>query len=129
MIYTFVLYFILFFNFTILYWFCHISTSIRHRYTHVPHPESSSLFPPCTIPLGRPRAPAPSIQYHALNLFILDIDVLSFHSLCFLISLIRNLQISSFFFKKTNLFIYFCLALLGLPCCTDFFFLVAVTRD
>ena len=40
--YTFVLffvfYFILFFNFTILYWFCHISTWIRHRYTRVPHP-------------------------------------------------------------------------------------------
>ena len=57
-----------FFNFTILYWFCHISTWIRHRYTCVPHPEPSSLLPPCTIPLGRPSAPAPSIQYHALNL-------------------------------------------------------------
>ena len=41
------------FNFTILYWFCHISTSIRHRYTRVPHPEPPSLLPPCTIPLGR----------------------------------------------------------------------------
>jgi len=28
--------FILFLNFTILYWFCHISTWIRHRYTCVP---------------------------------------------------------------------------------------------
>ena len=27
--------FYFFFNFTILYWFCHISTWIRHRYTHV----------------------------------------------------------------------------------------------
>ena len=35
---------------------------------HVPHPEPSSLLPPCTIPLGRPSAPAPSIQYHASNL-------------------------------------------------------------
>ena len=60
--------FILFFNFTILYWFCHISKWIRHRYTHVPRPEPSSLLPPHTIPLGRPSAPAPSIQYHALNL-------------------------------------------------------------
>ena len=25
--------------FTILYWFCHTLTWIRHRYTHVPHPE------------------------------------------------------------------------------------------
>ena len=57
--------FILFFNFTILYWFCHISTWICHRYTRVPHPEPSSLLPPCTIPLGRLSAPAPSILYHA----------------------------------------------------------------
>ena len=56
------------FNFTILYWFCHISKWIRHRYTCVPHPEPSSLLPPHTIALGRPSAPAPSIQYHALNL-------------------------------------------------------------
>ena len=60
--------FILFFNFTILYWFCHISTWICHRYTRVPHPESSSLLPPRTLPLGRPNVPAPSIQYHAPNL-------------------------------------------------------------
>ena len=59
---------ILFFNFTILYWFCHISTWIRHRYIRVPYPEPSSPFPSCTIPLGRPSAPAPSIQYCALNL-------------------------------------------------------------
>ena len=38
-------YFILF-NFTILYWFCHISKWICHRYTCVPHPEPSSLLPP-----------------------------------------------------------------------------------
>ena len=38
------IYFILFFNFTILYWFCHISKWIRHRYTCVPHPEPSSLL-------------------------------------------------------------------------------------
>ena len=61
-------YFILFFNFTILYWFCHISKWICHRYTCVPHPEPSSLLPPHTIPLGHPSAPAPSIQYRALNL-------------------------------------------------------------
>ena len=39
----FFLIFILFFNFTILYWFCHISKWIRHRYTCVPHPKPSSL--------------------------------------------------------------------------------------
>ena len=64
---TFLKNFILF-NFTILYWFCHISKWICHRYTCVPHPESSSLLPPHTIPLGHPSAPAPSIQYHASNL-------------------------------------------------------------
>ena len=56
------------FNFTILYWFCHISKWIRHRYTRVPHPETSSLLPPHTIPLGCPSAPAPSIQYRASDL-------------------------------------------------------------
>jgi len=61
-------YFILFLNFTIFYWFCQISKWIRHRYTCVPHPEPSSLLPPHTIPLGRPSAPAPSIQYRASNL-------------------------------------------------------------
>ena len=54
--------------FTNLYWFCHTPTWIHHRYTHVPHPEPPSLHPPCTIPLGCPSAPAPSIQYHASNL-------------------------------------------------------------
>ena len=53
--------------FTILYWFCHTSTWIHHRYTRVPHPDLPSLLPPYTIPLGRPSAPAPSIQYHASN--------------------------------------------------------------
>ena len=61
-------YFILFLNFTILYWFYQISKWICHRYTCVPHPEPSSLFPPHTILLGRPSAPAPSIQYRASNL-------------------------------------------------------------
>ena len=32
------------------------------------HPEPSSLLPLHTIPLGRPSAPAPSIQYRASNL-------------------------------------------------------------
>ena len=37
-------------------------------YTRVLHPEPLSLLPPRTIPLGCLSAPAPSIQYHALNL-------------------------------------------------------------
>ena len=66
-LFTYFFYFISF-NFTILYWFCHISKGSCHRYTCVPHPESSSLLSPHTIPLGHPSAPAPSIQYHASNL-------------------------------------------------------------
>ena len=65
---SFFLIFYFIFNLKTLYWFCHISTWIRHRYTHVPHPEPSSLLPPRTIPLGHPSAPAPSIPYPASNL-------------------------------------------------------------
>ena len=57
-----------FFCFTILYWFCHTSTCIHHRCTHVPHPEPPSHRPSHTIPLGHPSAPALSILSHALNL-------------------------------------------------------------
>ena len=53
---------------TLQYWFCHTSTWISHGCTHVPHPEPPSHFPPRTIPLGHPSAPAPSILYHASNL-------------------------------------------------------------
>ena len=61
---------LLFFNFffTILYWFCHTSTCIRHGCTSVPHPDPPSHLPPHTIPLGHPSAPAPSLLYPASNL-------------------------------------------------------------
>ena len=62
------MFFSFYFILTLLYWFCHISKWILHRYTCVPHPEPSFLLPPHTIPLGRPSAPAPSIQYRASNL-------------------------------------------------------------
>ena len=65
--------------FTILYWFCHTSTWIRHGCTRVPHPESPSLHPPRTIPLGRPSAPGPSNQYHASNLDWRFISHMIFH--------------------------------------------------
>ena len=69
----------LFFNLTILYWFCHTSKWICHRYTCVPHPEPSSLLRSHTIPPGSPSAPAPSIQYRALNL---DWRLISYMILC-----------------------------------------------
>ena len=57
---------IIFFYFTILYWFCHASTMCVC--IHVSHPELPSHFPPHTIPLGHPSAPAPSFLYPASNL-------------------------------------------------------------
>ena len=56
------------FYFTILYWFCHTSTWIRHGCSRVPNPEPPFHFPPHTISLCHPSAPAPSILYPASNL-------------------------------------------------------------
>ena len=70
---TILFFYILFFNFTILYWFCHISTRIRHRYTRVPHPEPSSLLPPGTIPLGHPKHLVLCIEPGLVTHFIYDI--------------------------------------------------------
>ena len=56
------------FYFTILYWFCHTLTRIRHRCTWVPNPEPLSHLPPHIISLDRPRAPAPSILYPVSNI-------------------------------------------------------------
>ena len=49
-------------------WFgtrCHSSHLHQHQ---AGYPKPSSLLPPHTLPLGRPSAPAPSIQYRASNL-------------------------------------------------------------
>ena len=59
LVFFFVLFFCFVFKFTILYWFCHISKWICHRYTCVPHPEPSSLLIPHTIPLGHPQCTSP----------------------------------------------------------------------
>ena len=66
--YTILFIYLFMFYFTILYWFCHTSAWIRHRCTCVPHPEPPFHLPPCTIPLGHPRALAQSILYPASNL-------------------------------------------------------------
>ena len=44
--------------FTILYWFCHTSTLICHRYTRVSHPEPHSYLPPQT-PSGSSQCTSP----------------------------------------------------------------------
>ena len=74
----------IYFYFTILYWFCQTSTCIRHGCTCVPHPEPPSHFPPHTIPLGHPSAPAPSTLYHASNLdwrFISQVIITCFNAI------------------------------------------------
>ena len=45
-----------------------VMTNLDSIFKSRAHPEPSSLLPPHTISLGCPSAPAPSIQYRALNL-------------------------------------------------------------
>ena len=71
-------YFILFLNFTILYWFCHISKWICHRHTCVSHPEPSSLLPTLYHPSGSsqctsPKHPVSCIERGLATHFIYDI--------------------------------------------------------
>ena len=56
------------FYFTILYWFCHTLTWIHHRCTCDPKHEPPFHLPPHNIPLGHPRAPAPSMLYPASDI-------------------------------------------------------------
>ena len=60
----------------------HQHESATGIHTRVPHPEPPSLLPPCTIPLGRLSAPAPSIQYHASNLAWRFIDMIVYMFQC-----------------------------------------------
>ena len=61
--------------FTILYWFCHTSTCIRHRYTHVSHPEPPSFLPPVPSPqCTSPKRPIFIVNFlvNSLALFFID---------------------------------------------------------
>ena len=57
-----------FFNFKILYWFCHTLTWIYHGCICIPHPKHPSHLLPHPIPLGHPSSPASRTLYHASNL-------------------------------------------------------------
>ena len=73
---------IIFFYFTILYWFCHTSTCIRHRCTCVPHPEAPLPPPSPYRPSGSsqctsPKLPVSWIEPGLVICFLYDIiDVL-----------------------------------------------------
>ena len=66
--FVFFLIFLTLFYFTILYWFCHTLTWIRHGYIRAPNPESPSHLPSHIISLDHPHAPAPSILYLVSNI-------------------------------------------------------------
>ena len=59
-------FFFFFFYFTILYWFCHTSTCIRHGYTCVPHPEPppppSPYHPSGSSQCTSPKPPVSCIE-------------------------------------------------------------------
>ena len=61
-------YFVLYFTFTILYWFCHTLTWVHHGCIQAPNPESPSHLPPHIITLDHPHAPAPSVLYPVSNI-------------------------------------------------------------
>ena len=73
------IYLILFFNFTILSWFCHISTWIHNRYTRVPHPKPSSLpyHPSGSSQCTSPKHPVSCIEPGLATHFIYDITHVS----------------------------------------------------
>ena len=75
--------------FTILDWFCHTLTWIRHGCTCVPHPEPSSHLSPNPIPLGHPSAS---------RVFLISVIGL-FVSVCLFFDFSRSLLIDSYIFS------------------------------
>ena len=71
------IFFKLFFNFTILYWFCHISTWIHHRYTWSPSwtllPPPSPYHPSGSSQCTSPKHPLSCIEPGLATHFIYDI--------------------------------------------------------
>ena len=56
-----------FFYFTILYWFCHTSTCIRHGCTRVPHPESRLPPPSSYHPSGSSQCTSPKLPVSCIK--------------------------------------------------------------
>ena len=106
--------------FTILYWFCHTSTWIRHRYTRVPHPAPPPTSLPIpslwVIPVHQPQASCILHRTWTGDLFLIWYytwfnAILPNHP-TFSLSLERNL-------KKMCVFIWLCWVLVvahGLSC-------------
>ena len=57
----------LFFYFTILYWFCHTSTWIHHRCTHVPKKKKNGMTPPQKIKEKKSTYIRPALHHHVLH--------------------------------------------------------------
>ena len=64
---------LLFLNFTILYWYCHTSTCIRHGCTCVPPPTSLSIPSLWVIPVHQPQASVSCIEPGLAIHFLYDI--------------------------------------------------------
>ena len=66
-IYIFPFIFCLFFNFTILYWFCHTLTWIRHGCASVPHPEPPLPPPSPSHPSGSSQGTSPEHRVSCID--------------------------------------------------------------
>ena len=58
---------IIIFYFIILYCFCHTSTCIHHRCTHVPNPEPPSHLPPHNHPSGSSQCTSPKLPVSCIE--------------------------------------------------------------
>ena len=98
--------------FTILWWFLPYFDMNQPQVYMCPHPESPSHFPPCSIPLTCPRAPALSALLHALNLHWSSVLHMVIH-ICFSAILSNHLTLAfSHIVQKYSLYLclFCCLA-------------------